>query len=201
MKHNSNASPVQSKVFMMYIEGDPATVQKAVEAAQRTLTGPGSSVRASIGTPTPPRVALPAPVVAAGEVSRQDEVEEDLDELEQVQTSAKDRRPRSFRPLDVLDDLKANEEPSFNSYVNGRAITPDVERGLVAAMWLKEKRTIVEFTKRHLHTCFAMMNWNMPDDPGSLLRNMKKAQYVRSIVGKLGTFELTTVGTKRYSEL
>jgi len=103
----------------------------------------------------------------------------------------------------VLDQLRANESPdSFKDYVGGRRINVDVDRGLTVASWLKQKRATTEFDTRHLHTCFEMMSgWKLPDDPGSLLRNMKKRGYVRPIPGKTGTFELTSTGANRYQEL
>src|SRR4051812_42221828 len=57
VNNNGNPSAGHAKVFMMLIEGDSATVQRAVEAAERTISRSGYALRSA--TPTPPAVMLP----------------------------------------------------------------------------------------------------------------------------------------------
>jgi len=49
-----------------------------------------------------------------------------------------------------------------------------------------------------------MMGWSMPDEPGSLLRNMarpKEYGYVRRVNGKQGLYELASPGENAYAKL
>lgn len=195
---------------MMLIEGDSTTVQRAVEAAERTITGAKVTVRANFATPQPPAVALAEPSRSdeSSDVDAHEHADSQTDGTQKdVGTSLDEgrpvfpRRPRTFKVPEVLDELRAHEEPdSFKAFVGGRSVEKDLDRAIVVAVWLKQKRDVVAFDTRHLHTCFEMMaGWKLPDDPGQVLRNMKQRGFVRSVAGK--QFELTTTGANRYQEL
>jgi hypothetical protein len=202
---SNNGSNGHAKVslFVLQMEGDASTLTKSIDSLVHAMSKPGGNALRAM-TPTPPAVVLPAVADDVAEHS----IEENspppaVEEAANDPAPTKLRKPRTFKIPDVLDELRANEQPdSFKDFVAGRAIEVDVDRALTVAMWLKQKRTVNEFDPRHLHTCFGMMNgWKLPDDPGSLLRNMKKRGFVRAIAGKPGVFELTSHGANRYQEL
>ena len=204
MRHgNTIPQNPQNKVFMMYIEGDPATVQKAVEAAQRTLSGPGSTARASI-TPTPPRIALPAinngPLFAGVDQIDEEEVLP-ADVVEDTSAApSKPPRKRVFSTPELVDDLRADKDPDpFKAFIGERTFKSNTDRGLAAATWLRDKRGVKQFDIRHIHTCFTMMGWRLPEDSSSPLRGMKKLQYLKSTDG--GAYELTSKGDNTYADL
>ena len=44
-------------------------------------------------------------------------------------------------------------------------------------MWLRDHRQVTKFGVNELFTCFQMVHWKLPNDPGQALRNAAKADY------------------------
>ncbi len=190
-------------VFWVTVKGDQNVVQQALLTAQNFAVATGARMTSGPLTPKPPPLALPPQPAAGGEASSHAdgdsvEVAEETDAIPRPTPSP--RKPRTFKTPDPLDELKANELPDpFKEFVGSRNVAGFLERGLLAATWLREKRSVKQFGIAHVFTCFRMVGWTLPDEPSSLLRSMKKSKYVRQ-VGR-GLYELTTVGDNRYQEL
>jgi hypothetical protein len=107
------------------------------------------------------------------------------------------------KPAKIVDEVKAHVEPGgFKSFVNGRSFPSDTKKGLAAARWLTD-HGYAEFNIDHINTCFSMVNWPMPDDPGQILHNMvkKKVDLIRHVDKKSGFYELTGKGASQYAAL
>lgn len=199
---NDNGGTAEISIFALNIKGGEAIVQSAIQQFAKA----GFSV-ALPQTPKPPPVSLPAPGASAQAKPRAgqteltfDEAPAEAEETAEVAPTTTPRlpRPRAFTPLEPLPELNVNDAPMpFRDFVNGRAIDGFNERGLVAATWVRDHRQTKTFGSRHMATCFKAMSWKMPDDPGSLLRNMKKANLVKSAGPAL--YEITTVGDNEYA--
>jgi hypothetical protein len=212
---NSNKQPASSggggggariNLVVLQMDGDTPAITKALESFVAAVQRPAIQV-SGVATPRPPAVLAAAPASpqvpldavptddvgapAAAEAAQESEAED------APLSQPKPRKPPVFKPAKVLDELNAAE---FEDYVAGRSVVSDLLRGVTAGMFLQEKRGLTEFGVDHINTCFVMMKWPMPDEPGSLLRNMKKARLVKSVEGKRGMYALSTVGIKKYND-
>lgn len=199
--NNSGTATAEISIFALNIKGGEGIVQSAIQQFAKA----GFSV-ALPQTPKPPPVSLPAaaPAASTESVAQTELAFEEPRQAEEGAShpvvSSTPRQPRAFSPVELLSDLNVNDAPTpFRDFVNGRSIDGFNERGLVAATWVRDHRQVKQFTVRHIATCFKAMAWKMPDDPGSLLRNMKKANYAKRMGP--GAYELTTVGDNVYAEI
>jgi hypothetical protein len=71
---------------------------------------------------------------------------------------------------------------------------------IFVATWLRDHRQVEKFGVNELFTCYRMVNWTLPMDPGQPLRNAAKTtlQYLRSEGD--GLYSLTTGGMKKFAE-
>lgn len=199
--NGDNGGQAEISIFALNIKGGEAIVQSAIQQFAKA----GFSV-ALPQTPKPPPVSLPSAGAQPKPRAEQteltfDEAPAEADETAEAAPTATTPRPprtRAFTPLEPLPELNVNDAPMpFRDFVNGRAIDGFNERGLVAATWVRDHRQTKNFGSRHMATCFKAMSWKMPDDPGSLLRNMKRANLVKSAGPAL--YEITTVGDNEYA--
>jgi hypothetical protein len=190
-------------VFWVTVKGDQSVVQQALVTAQNIARANG--VHAAVMTPKPPVVALPPPLTHESASDLEGAPHADKEPMAEGEhqsslASSPSRKQRAFTTPDPIDELKANQAPDpFKDFAAGRALTSFNERGLAAATWIRDKRGTKQFGIRHLYTCFKMLGWKLPDDPASLLRTMKKANYVRRAAP--GLYELTSVGDNTFAAL
>jgi hypothetical protein len=182
--NSAGTGQAEISVFAFSIKGDATVVQTALHTLAKqgvSFQPPPSSL-----TPRPPAVSLPAAspngngvaAPAPQELPNADpqNVEPMVEASPPPPTPSSPKRRRTFSPVEPLDSLNVNDAPMpFHEFVKGRSIDGAIERGLVAATWVRDHRQTRQFGKRHIATAFKAMHWPMPEDPGSLLRNMKKA--------------------------
>lgn len=139
---------------------------------------------------------------AASAIQSQDSVDSDEidatggDEGEPAapaRASTRVAKPRPVRTPKVLDNLDMDTEPSFLSFVAGKKITSDRRRYLLAALWLKQHRSVSEVTVDHIYTCYRWAKWpvDIPDFGGTL-RKLASIQHMKK-KGK-GKYEITHLG-------
>lgn len=205
---NNGAGPGQAEisVFAFSIKGDATVVQTALQ----TLAKQGVSFQQPPPPmmPKAPAVALPA---SNGSPAPASTPAEDVtafagdDEPVAAPTPAPKQAPRkrgAFAIPKLLDELRPNDGPvSFKDFVGTRSIGTDMQRVVVVATWLREHRGVDRFGINHLFTCYRMMGWTLPTDPGQPLRNAAKGklQYLRPVGD--GLYELTTGGQNKYLEI
>jgi len=200
-------TPTTVNFVMLNVTGDATAIAKSIESLVQTMK---HQTARPIAAATPARPALGASPIVAVDVA-----EETVAPTEEPAINAPgDMTPtvpavqpktpktkRVFAIPKILDELNCEKGPMpFKEFVGARKIDSVIERGLYAVAYLRQHRGVeTAVTTDHVHTCFSMLGWRLPDDPGSLLRSMKKAQLVRS-VGE-GLFELTSKGQNRFEEL
>jgi hypothetical protein len=208
--NNTGSSQAEISVFAFSIKGDVSVVQTALQ----TLAKQGVSFQPPPPpfTPKPPAVALPAgnangsaaapvqPGLFDSAAVPAAEAEVEASSSTPTPSLSKSSRPRTFSPVEPLESLNVNDAPMpFHEFVKGRTIDGANERGLVAATWVRDHRQTKQFGTRHIATAFKALHWPMPEDPGSLLRNLKKGGFVKS--AGPGVFELTTRGDEKYGKV
>jgi len=192
-------------VFAFSVKGNSATVQAAVLGIARSM-GFGGSVLAA---PAPPRTPV-SPALAGQEPQPEDGPPLDASGGESAPIrpnepstapASRPSRKRIFPMPKIVDALNA-ESPNdgFKSFVGTRKFGSTIDRTLVAAFWMKEKRNHEEFDANDLFTCFKMVNWSCPPDTASLLRALLKISCATR-TGKDGRYKLTSAALPRYEDL
>ena len=201
------SSNAEVNLVILSMKGDTGALSKSIESLVQTFRGQNGYVLASApATPRPPAAALSATSAVEEDAGLPDQ-QLTLDEIDTPAPPATTSRPArgrtAPRPAKIVDELKAHEEPGgFKSFVNGRSFSSDNKKGLAAAAWLKD-HDVAQFNIDHINTCFSMVKWSMPNDPGQLLRNMTKVktELLRHVDKKPGFYELTAKGVNEYSAI
>ena len=196
-------------LVLLSMRGDVGAIGKDIESLVQSFRGQNAYVLAPAATPRPP-AALPATNAASAAEDEAGSPDPQLT-LDDIQTPApaaamtprppKNRTPP--KPAKFIDEVKAHEEPGgFKSFVGQRSFLTDNKKGLAAARWLTD-HGYAQFNIDHVNSCFSLVKWSLPDDPGQLLRNMAKAKsgLVRHVDKKPGFYELTGKGVSQYAEI
>ena len=189
--HPSNGQ-AEISVFAINIKGDSTVVTNALN----TLAKQGVAFQPSLPTPKPPMVALSAPdpqqpTVDAPEVRQ-----------EAVEPEAKPARKRSAAPPKIVESIRAHEAPvPFKEFVGTRNFSTNIDKTVAIATWLRDHRQVEKFGVNELYTCFRMMDWSVPVDPGQPLRNAANTNCQCLRFEGNGLYSLTTHGMKKYDEI
>lgn len=116
-----------------------------------------------------------------------------------AQKTRKKYVPKAPTFLSNLD--LGSAQVSLEDFAKAKNPTEMNDRYLVVAAWFKEQMKMDEINNDHIFTAFRTLEWQMPDDPGSIFRTLKhKKQYFDKGEG-VGGYKVTFLATKYVSKM
>ncbi|CAN5330719.1 hypothetical protein BH09PSE5_BH09PSE5_06830 [soil metagenome] len=178
-------------VVILRFRGSAETVGKGMDAIGQAL--------ASLAPPAPARMpSRSAPLLSENHrvESRGPETDDDdgaMDEYVETPAPKPDAPARKRAPPKFDDTLDLEAGGGLAVFVTARNPQSDVDKYLVAALWLTEKGGKPEFTTNQVFTCFRALKWDEAKDFSQPMRSLKQKRSYFSIEKK-GFWKLTQPG-------
>jgi hypothetical protein len=210
---DDNNGKVRIRWMEVEVEGSNETIMDGIR--QITSTMPTKVIRRQVGNGVAPKALSNGAgseatdeSESAFEEAAEEEAHADADSEETPASGLKrPRGPRSVAKSPPLaENLHPNDDPSLKGLVGQTTVTgesSDADRTIVIATWLKEDRKQDSINASELFTCCKFLGWPPPIDPTAPMRTLKRSgdQRMRSVKGKPGTFQLTSLGDQHFVTL
>jgi hypothetical protein len=175
--------------FIMFDAEIPdGEIHSVTQAISNALRGPNTVVK---------RIAAPQSMNGHAEQTEPEVVEEEADELEAVdvmaQATSRPRAPRKAAKAPDIVDIDMDSDMSLATFASGRDSSSQHKKYLIAAAWLKERRSIDAVSAGHIYTCFRSMDWSVAiPDFWQPLRDLKAKKYF--VKNDNGEYEINHIG-------
>ena len=107
--------------------------------------------------------------------------------------------PRAPQFLSSLD-LTSGSVP-LEEFVKQKNPVEIPDKYAVIATWFKEHRQLDEITADHIFTAFKLLKWQIPDDPGQPLRDLKSKKHWFDKGGSKGGYKINFLGTNSVAKM
>jgi hypothetical protein len=207
--HSDDKGKVRVRFMEVEIEGSNQTLLEGIRHITSAM--PSQVVVRQVGAKAATPRLVNGGTGAEGGTS-EDAADSDALEAEEgiaegVQTndtpSSAPRKPRTSPKAPALaTNLRQDESPTlaeFSKQANLSKDAGDKDRVVVVATWLKETRGIAAFGASEFYTCCRLMDWTLPSDLTSPMRNLKKQKKLDS--ADAGQWFLTLLGEKHFTSL
>ena len=164
------------RFIMLEADGDAADLHQIAQAISQAVR-PTTVIQQVAAPPAMPALPANAPLRSNGADPDLHPSVEIVDESITTSPPAARKSPakkRKLRTPEILADLDLTSGTvPFVQYFNEKNPGNHSKRYLVIAAWLKEYRQLDAISIDHIYTCYRMVNLNVVDDVGSILRGCK----------------------------